>query len=138
MIAVLLLLVVGIMAMSGCAGNAVETITSQIIEDVSAQEASDVIQQNQGNPDFTIVDVRSPEEFADGHIENAINIDINSGIFRSEIDKLDKDKKYLVYCRSGNRSQRAIDIMTELGFMKIYHVTEGIVGWEAAGFMTVR
>ena len=137
-IAVLLLLVVGIMATGGCAGKTVETDTTQVIEDISAQEAFDVIQENQGNPNFVIVDVRTPEEFADGHIENAINIDVSSGAFQNEIDQLDKNKPYLIYCRSGNRSRRALNVMTELGFREIYHLTVGIVGWEEAGFTTAK
>ena len=118
MIAVLLLLVVGVMVTCSCAEKAIEipnqhTIT-QIIKDISAQEAFDLIQENQGNPDFVIVDVRTPQEFADGHIENAINIDFRSEAFRNEIDKLDKNKQYIIHCRSGSRSRGALNIMIEL------------------------
>jgi len=68
-----LLLVTGVIFLVGCAAKETRTAT-QIIEDVTSQEAFTLIRNNQNNPDFVILDVRTPEEFADGHIENAINI----------------------------------------------------------------
>ena len=111
---------------------------AQIIEDINAKEAFSLIQENKNNPDFIIIDVRTPREFVEGHIENALNIDFNSGTFRDEIYKLDKAKKYLIYCRSGNRSRRALSVMTELGFKEVYHFSEGIIGWTKAGYTVVK
>ncbi|MFC2066266.1 rhodanese-like domain-containing protein [Chloroflexota bacterium] len=138
MIAALLLLVAGLVATGSCAEKAMEAPGQPIIKDISAQEALDLIQENQENPDFIIVDVRTPQEFADGHIENAINIDFNSGAFQNEIGKLDRNKKYLIYCRSGNRSRGALDVMIELDFREVYHLYTGIISWEEAGFMIVK
>jgi len=106
---------------------------TQIIADITAQEASALIQDNQGNPDFVILDVRTPGEFAGGHIENAINIDKNSETFQGELNNLDKDKTYLVYCGSGGRSASALAIMQELGFMEAYNMLGGISQWQAEG-----
>ena len=136
-ILVLLLLVsTGVVSMSGCAEKAVpaDQATTQIIKDVTAKEAYALIQENQGNADFIIIDVRTPEEFADGHIENAVNIDFRSETFESEIGKLDRDKTYLIYCRSGNRSRGALSVMVELGFRAVYHLSGGINGWVEEGF----
>ena len=121
------LLIIVAMLTVGCAAQA------QIIEDVTAQEAFTLIQENQSNPDFVIIDVRTPEEFAEGHVVNAINIDFRSESFRDEIDNLDKNKTYLIYCRSGQRSADALSTMKELNFTKIYHMSGGILEWTAEG-----
>jgi len=111
--------------------------TNQEIEDIVAKEASELIQENKDNPLFVILDVRTPEEFSEGHIESATNVDYNSETFREKLDQLDKDKTYLMHCRSGARSSKALPIMAELGFLKIYHMTDGIDGWKAGGFPVV-
>ncbi len=130
----LLLLVVFLAA--GCAQQ-IES-PAQIFTDVNAQEAFDLIQENEGNPDFIIVDVRTPEEFVSGHITNAIMVDFRSDDFRNNKDKLDKDKTYLIYCRTGNRSRGALEIMAELGFKEVFHLTSGIVGWQAEGLPVIK
>lgn len=66
--------------------------------------------------DTVIIDVRTPDEFASGHLEGAVNINLQSGVFEQEIGTLPLDGAYLVYCRSGNRSAQAIAIMQGLGF----------------------
>ena len=111
---------------------------NQIFEDIGVQEAFELIQDNQGNQSFVIIDVRTPEEFNDGHIENAINIDFYSETFREDLDKLDKNKTYFIYCRSGNRSGRAMDIMAELGFKEVYNLSVGITAWVAEGLPVVK
>jgi len=120
-------------------GGCVESVEiTPILKDITAQEASDLIQQNKGNPDFQIIDVRTPEEFNDGHIENAILIDFYSEDFRDEIARLDREKTYFVYCRSGNRSGQTIDILSELGFQEVYHLSAGIREWIEQGFPIVK
>ncbi len=120
-------LAIGIVATGGC---------TTIAETISAQEAFDLIQENAGSADFVIIDVRTPEEFTDGHIAGAIVIDFYSMSFRNGLDVLDKDKTYLIYCRSGNRSGQARDIMEELGFKEVYDLGGGIVAWINAGLPT--
>jgi len=122
-------LVIGVVLTGGC---------TQIIEDITPQEAFTLIQENQNSPDFVIIDVRTPEEFADGHIENAINIDFYSETFQDELNELDKNKTYLVYCRSGRRSRNALDIMEELNFREAYNMSDGIIEWKAAGLPTIK
>lgn len=77
--------------------------------------------------DSIIIDVRTPEEFNAGHIDTSINVDFENPNFKSEIAKLDKDKTYFIYCRSGNRSGQALDIMKQEGINKIYDLQGGIV-----------
>ncbi len=126
-------LVIGVALTGGCILDGTATI-----EDISPQEALTLIQNNQNNPDFVIIDVRTPEEFADGHIENASNIDFYSATFREELDNLDKNKTYLIYCRSGGRSGSALDIMAELDFTEVYNILGGIIAWNAEGLPTVK
>ncbi len=97
-----------------------------------------MVQKNKNNKDFVVLDVRTPEEFASGHIEGAINIDYNSERFKSEIGKLDKNKSYLVYCRTGRRTSGAVKIMTQLGFNRIYTIKGDIVEWQAEHLPLVR
>lgn len=75
-----------------------------------------------------LLDVRTPAEFAEGHIEGAINIDFENPNFSAEIQKLDTAKSYFVYCRSGNRSGQAIPIMKRAGIASIQELKGGIVG----------
>lgn len=69
-----------------------------------------------------LLDVRTAEEYSTGNIPNSINIDVLSSDFKSKIDLLDKNKEYLIYCRSGNRSSIAASIMATNGFLKIYNL----------------
>ncbi len=100
--------------LSGCAALSGETVKTpapaQAITNVSVVDARDLITANAGNKDFVILDVRTPQEFAEGHIINAVNLDINSKSFRDDLKKLDKNKTYLVYCRTGMRSEVGIMI----------------------------
>ncbi len=135
-------LVIGVILSGGCAPGATEAppqqTTTQIIENVTPLEALNLIQETQNNPDFVILDVRTAEEVADGYIENAINIDFYSETFRDEVDRLDKNRTYLIYCRSGARSGNALDIMDELNFREVYNISGGILDWEANELPTVK
>lgn len=86
---------------------------------------------------LVILDVRTPKEFDQGHIEKAINIDFYSSSFKKDLSRLDRKKSYLVYCRSGNRSMQALKIMKELGFGKVASMTGGIIKWQNAGLRTL-
>jgi rhodanese-related sulfurtransferase len=88
--------------------------------------------------DVVVLDVRTPEEFNSGHIPNAINIDIYSDYFNSDIAALDKSKSYAVYCRSGKRSVDASSEMDLIGFNATYNLTGGIIEWVDSGRETVN
>lgn len=90
------------------------------------------------NPDVVVLDVRTAGEFAAGHIENAINIDVEGMTFDSDIAKLDKNKEYAVYCHSGRRSGIAADKMAKAGFTKLSNLDGGIIQWQAAGYPLVN
>jgi rhodanese-related sulfurtransferase len=85
------------------------------VDILAPQGAYNLIRKNKGNNNFIILDVRTPEEFADGHIEGAVNIDFRSATFAPELNKLDENKIYFVYCRTGNRSYDAVALMARFG-----------------------
>lgn len=85
-----------------------------------------------------VIDVRTPAEFAEGHLDRAELIDLSAAEFRDRIAQLDRSATYLVYCRSGNRSGQATAIMGELGFHTVYDLDGGIVAWQAAGAPLVK
>jgi len=142
MLALLGVLIVSFVLISGCIHHEDNTTKpetqTQIIEDITAKEAYALIQNDAENQTFIIIDIRTPEEYTNGHIENAINLDYYSKTFRDELNKLDKNKTYLIYCRSGHRSGMALGIMNELGFREVYNMLGGITQWKAEGFPTTK
>lgn len=104
------------------------------IERVPAQAFSQAVTQDEG----IILDVRTPVEFAEGHIAGATVVDWNDPSFSSRVAELDKSKRYLVYCRSGNRSAQAVAAMREMGFTDIAELQGGVIAWEAAGLPLER
>jgi rhodanese-related sulfurtransferase len=85
----------------------------------------------QNDENAVVLDVRTPEEFEEGFIPNAINIDIYKGQgFVYLVDELDKSKNYYVYCRAGSRSYQACKIMQQMGFQNTYNLLGGMTHWE--------
>lgn len=84
-----------------------------------------------------IIDVRTSEEYASGHIANALNIDFYAPDFQEKIEKLDRNTKYLVYCKSGKRSAKTLELMAKLGFKHRHQIEGGITAWIDAGFPIV-
>lgn len=83
-------------------------------------------------PEAPLLDVRTPEEFSDGHLQNALNFNWNGNEFENQIETLDKTKPVLVYCRSGSRSAAAARSMRSKGFEEVIEMKGGIIGWSAA------
>jgi rhodanese-related sulfurtransferase len=81
----------------------------------------------------TVIDVRTSEEFAEGHLGGAALIDFNSPSFEHDVARLDRDRSYLVYCRSGNRSGQAVAVMGDLGFERVWDMDGGVTAWVAEG-----
>lgn len=96
---------------------------------VKADEAAKIIAEGK----VAIIDVRTADEFKDGHIKGAQNIDIMAADFETQLTKLDKTQPTLVHCQAGGRSMRALKVFEKLGFTNLIHLDEGFGGWEAAG-----
>lgn len=88
-------------------------------------------------PNTVLIDVRTPAEFAAGHISGASNIDVESADFASQIASLDKTKTYALYCHSGRRSGIAMQLMQQAGFTNVYDLSGGIENWQSQGMSLV-
>ncbi len=108
------------------------------IADVTAVQARELMRQRAGQKDFIILDVRTPEEFAGGHLPGAVNLNLLAPDFAARLDGLDRGRSYLVYCRTGHRSTQAVQAMERLGFRSVIHMGRGIVGWQNGGFPLSR
>lgn len=95
-------------------------------DNVSGAEFENLIKETK---DAVLIDVRTSGEFISGHIPNALNYDMMSGAFQKKLASLDKNKTYLVYCRSGSRSGQAAKILSTNGFTKIYNLSGGVGAW---------
>ena len=100
---------------------------------ISPIDGMDMIEKNKNNPNFIILDVRTPGEYASGHIAGAMNLDYYSKSFRTTLNQLDKSKTYLIYCHTGRRSGLTLDLMRDLGFSEAYDIEGGIAAWKAKG-----
>lgn len=106
---------------SGCNNNDIPSVTAPEFEQ---QIKADSVQ---------LLDVRTPEEYAEGHIAGAINIDVQANDFQQIAEKeLSKDSTILVYCRSGRRSLDAAEILTRLGY-RVVNLKGGIIDWQDSG-----
>ncbi len=116
------------MLMTACSSGS-DTAT---IELVSPERAADVIGEDPAG--LVVLDIRTPEEFAEVRIADAINVDFYAPDFADQLDVLDKSDPYVMYCRTGNRSSEAIETMKELGFEEVYEIDGGIVNWYDSGY----
>ena len=115
----------GILALSACGGD------TAVFELTDAAESQELL--TEPPPGLVVLDIRTPEEYAEGHIAGSSNLDFYEPDFAASLDQLDKDLPYFVYCRSGNRSSSAIETMKDLGFAEVYELDGGIVSWAEAG-----
>ena len=104
--------------------------SSKNITDIDPKAFSEKITTT---PNAQIIDVRTPQEFTSGHIDNAVNIDWLSDNFVVNTQKLDKTKPVFVYCKTSNRSPQAAKKLEELGFATIYNMKGGLLQWDAEG-----
>ena len=101
---------------------------------MTSKESLDAISFNQkmlSTDSSIILDVRTPGEFAHGYINRAVNLDYNSEDFENNINKLDKNKTYFVYCYSGGSSGKAAGFMRSNGFKKVFELTNGLLAWKS-------
>lgn len=107
-----------------------ESKTTEIIKIVSPQEVYDAVFNSD---EVQLVDVRTKEEFVDGHLNKAQNVCVTDDDFKQKVAKLDKEKPVYVYCKGGGRSAKAAQILKEMGFKEIYDMEGGFMNWESQG-----
>ena len=123
--------------LTGCVDSEEASVaTNQDGNDSSAKsqfvnmKASEAAKILKNKPEAVVLDIRTPKEYAEGHIPDAINIDYKADSFESELEKLDRDTTYLMHCRSGRRSANSLEIFEKLGFRHVIHMDDGILGWQ--------
>lgn len=102
---------------------------------MSAREVAGFLDRN---GEARVLDVRLGMEYDNGHIEGAERINYFSPFFRRDVSRLDRDATWVVHCKTGHRSSRAIVIMAELGFTRIVHMDGGFDAWRAAGLSVAK
>lgn len=123
------------LGLSACSEDAVEAApqsaapASSSIRDISVADVDRLLGQEGG---AIVLDVRMPQEFEAGHIEGAVNVDFLSDDFAMVLAELDRDTSYILHCKSGSRSMKALEVMQEHGFTSVAHLTAGYDGWKAA------
>ena len=113
-----------LMLLAGCVSHA------DTVQNLTARQAMEIIEQHSGDPDFVVLDVRTPAEFKQGHIKGAVLLNYHDPGFKKGLMALDKTKTYLIYCRTGNRSARTLKHIADMGFAKVYHLAGGIRDWQ--------
>ena len=114
-------------ASNGTNPTAVDVQTDTKIQHTDVMGAEKLISDHS---DLIILDVRSPEEYSQGSLPNAINIDVRAADFNNRLDAMDQSKPYLVHCQSGKRSMTASEIMTKSGFKNVTNLDGGYAAWQ--------
>ena len=105
-------------------------VPAGVVKNVSPEDAAKLLQEH---PKIVVLDVRTPEEFAAGHIAGAKNVDFSAADFAAKVAALDKGQTYLLHCAAGGRSGKTLELMKGHHFTAIYHLHEGFKAWEKAG-----
>lgn len=108
------------------------------VQAVSPRAFKTLLDRHQDDPDVVLLDIRTPKEFQDGHIQGALLLDYYSSDYVERLKALDRKKTYLIYCRSGNRSGKSLAIFEKLGFRRAYHMDTGVIGWSREKYPLVR
>ena len=119
------------LALAGCAQESPTEAAPALsnIRDISVADANALLTGEDG---AVVLDVRTAAEFDAGHIDGAVNADFLADDFVSAIADLDRDTTYILHCKSGSRSTRALEVLKEEGFTSVAHLTDGYDGWKAA------
>ncbi len=122
----------GTVLLTACGGGS--TATDAKLELRPVAEIQEVVD---ASPDgLVVLDIRTAEEFAAGHLAGAINVDYYANDFEDQLAELNLDVPYVMYCNSGNRSSNALPVMDSLGFQEVYELDGGIQAWFGAGLPT--
>lgn len=134
---IIVALILVIVAVFSCKAEQDRSVGKEavIFANITVVEAKKMLDEPAG---YVWLDIRTPGEYASGYIEGAINIDYYESNYRDELAKLDRDRVYIIYCRSGNRSGKSMRIMQSLGFKTVYNVLGGINRWKSSGYRLVQ
>ena len=105
----------------------------QLSKDIFPSEAWELISKNRKGDDLVIIDVSTPREYKNLHLDGAINMNLISRFFKTRLDVMNKKKTYIIYCKVGGRSKIAQKLMQKLGFRTVYNIVGGTLLWEEEG-----
>ena len=125
----------GAVALAGCSGTADDARDAGTTEVTASGQTLDAAQfaDLAAGDGVVLLDVRTPEEFAAGHLDGAVNADVSAADFANQVAELDPDATYAVYCRSGNRSRTAMQVMQDAGIDGVADLAGGIDAWTQSG-----
>ncbi len=130
---VVVLLCVGFI---GCGTKTKSELSMSVVtQNINVDEFNALL--NSGQP-LTLLDVRTEGEVTAGIIQDAVILNLHDPKFMERVERLDKEKPVLIYCRSGNRSRTAMKMMENLGFSELYNLNGGIIAWSRAGLPVVK
>ena len=127
-------LLVWLLGASVCLASAAPAV----VQTISPGHFKALLDRHRGDPNVVLLDVRTPKEFEDGHIQGALLLDYHSSDYVERLKALDRGKTYLIYCRSGNRSGKSLAIFSKMGFRRAYHMDTGLIGWSREKYPLVR
>lgn len=130
----MLVMIGGIVVSSVSVADQVAVVPNAPPAKVDVAEGRRLLEANAGNAAFVVLDVRSPGEYAAGHLPGAVNISIHEPDFADRIARLDRAATYLLYCRTQNRSGTAASLMRRLGFERVTVMHGGFAEWTRRGF----
>lgn len=112
--------------------NGIETKEGIVVSLISSEDLNAKLGEIQ------LIDVRTPEEYTQGHLKNSVNINFYDASFYDDMNKLDKNKELFIYCRSGGRSAKAAKQLEKLGFTRVYDLQGGIINWNKNNLEVVK
>jgi rhodanese-related sulfurtransferase len=121
-------IVTAALLLGACGGS---TATDSKLELSSVETVAEIVSSPPA--DLVVLDIRTAEEFASGHLAGAINVDYYASDFEAQLAQLDLTVPYVMYCNSGNRSSNALPLMDSIGFEEVYELDGGIQAWYSAG-----
>ena len=125
---------------SGCLNSAAPGLNREPLANlppygpISVEEAASVIVKLLDDPGFVLLDIRTPAEIEDGHLPGAVDLNFRDPGFADKLSRLDRNRTYLIYCRTANRTGQAFELMTSMGFTKVYDMQGGIREWIELGY----
>lgn len=119
-----------ILIVCGCQPKATDDKSGDCYQLLSSEKFEELLDQKK---DIKLIDVRTSEEYLEGHLSNSLNWDISNGDFNRNMANLSKDNEIYVYCRSGGRSKSASNMLIEKGYCKVYELKDGITAWISDG-----
>jgi rhodanese-related sulfurtransferase len=115
-----------------------ESAMKQVIKSISPSDAYKLMEDESSNPPLVILDIRTMGEYQQAHIKDSVLIDYYQSSFRDEVNKLDRNSRYIVYCATAGRSGSAMRLFKQMGFSEVYNLSGGISLWYRQGFPIVQ